>query len=174
PANPGFVAYIPGGGLYAAAIGDFLACVINRYTGISAPAPAAVQLEAALLRWLCDLFELPPSAQGVLTTGGSMSTFSALVAARSARLGEQFLDGTLYVSDEVHHSVAKSARVAGLPADAVRVVATDDGLRLRPDALRDAIRADRASGRRPFFVVASAGTINAGMVDPLHAIADVA
>ena len=173
-ANPGFVGYIPGGGLYAAAIGDFLACVVNRYTGVSAPAPALVQLEASLLRWLCGLFDLPSSAQGVLTPGGSMSTFSALVAARSDRLGEQFLDGTLYVSDEVHHSVAKSAQIAGFPADAVRVVPADDALRLDPGALKEAVRRDRAAGRRPFLVVASAGTINAGMVDPLEAVADVA
>jgi aromatic-L-amino-acid decarboxylase len=173
-ANPGFVGYIPGGGLYAAALGDFLACVVNRYTGVSAPAPALVALEASLLRWLCDLFDLPDTAQGVLTPGGSMSTFSAIVAARSHRLGEQFLDGTLYVSDEVHHSVAKSARIAGFPADAVRVIAADDGLRMDLDALRAAVAADRRDGRRPFLVVASAGTINAGMVDPLDAVADVA
>ena len=174
PANPGFVGYIPGGGLYAAALGDFLACVLNRYTGVARPAPALVAMEAAVLRWFCDVFGLPTSAQGVLTPGGSMSTLSAVVAARSARLGEQFLDGTLYVSDEVHHSVAKSARIAGLPESAVRVVPSDDGLRMDTEALRTAVAADRSAGRRPFLVVASAGTINAGMVDPLDAVADVA
>jgi aromatic-L-amino-acid decarboxylase len=173
-ANPGFVGYIPGGGLYAAAVGDFLACVVNRYTGVSRPAPALVQLEASVLRWMCSLFELPESAQGVLTPGGSMSTFSAIVAARTAKLGEQFLDGTLYVSDEVHHSVAKSAKIAGFPADAVRVVPAGPDLRMDVDALRSAIGRDRDAGQRPFLVVASAGTINAGMVDPLDAAADVA
>jgi aromatic-L-amino-acid decarboxylase len=174
PANPGFVAYIPGGGLYSAALGDFLACVLNRYTGVARPAPALVAMEAAVLRWFCDVFALPSGSQGVLTPGGSMSTLSAIVAARSDRLGEQFLDGTLYVSDEAHHSAAKSARIAGLPTDAVRVVPADDGLRMDPEALRAAVAADRDDGRRPFLVVASAGTINAGMVDPLDAIADVA
>ena len=52
PANPGFAAYIPGGGLYAAALADFLACCLNRYTGLAQPAPALVQLEASVLRWL--------------------------------------------------------------------------------------------------------------------------
>jgi aromatic-L-amino-acid/L-tryptophan decarboxylase len=174
PANPGFVGYIPGGGLYAAALGDFLACVVNRYTGVAAPAPALVQIEASVLRWMCDVFGLPSGSQGVLTVGGSMSTLSAIVAARTSRLGERFLDGTLYVSDEVHHSVAKSARIAGFPADAVRVVPADDGLRMDVDALRQAIHGDRHDGRRPFLVVASAGTINAGMVDPLDAVADLA
>ena len=174
PANPGFVGYIPGGGLYAAALGDFLACVLNRYTGISAPAPALVQLESSLLRWLCDVFGLPPTSQGVLTTGGSMSTLSAVVAARASRLGEDLRGATMYVSAEVHHCVAKAAQIAGLPRDCVRVVATDDALRLDVDALRAAIAADRAAGRRPFLVVGSAGTINTGVVDPLPAIADVA
>jgi aromatic-L-amino-acid/L-tryptophan decarboxylase len=174
PANPGFMGYIPGGGLYASALGDFLACVVNRYTGLARPAPALVQLEQSVLRWLCDLFGLPQNAQGLLTPGGSMSTFTAVVAAREARLGEQFLDGALYVSDEVHHSVAKAAKIAGFPADAVRVVPADDALRLEPEALVEAIGRDRAAGRRPFMVVASAGTINAGMVDPLDAVADVA
>ena len=174
PANPGFVGYIPGGGLYAAALGDFLACVVNRYTGVAATAPAMVALEASVLRWMCDLFDLPATARGVLTPGGSMSTLSAIVTARTARLGERFLDGTLYVSDQVHHSVAKAARIAGLPADAVRVVPTDHSLRLDGDALRRAVDADRRAGRRPFLVVASAGTVNAGTVDPLEAVADVA
>lgn len=173
-ANPGFAAYIPGGGLYAAALADFLACSLNRYTGLAQPAPALVQIEASVLRWLCDLFRMPPQSQGVLTPGGSMANLSAIVTARTARLGERFLDGTIYVSEEVHHSVAKSARFAGFRADAVRVVGTDDSLRMSPDLLRLAVRQDRAAGRRPFLVVGSAGTINTGAVDPLNDIADVA
>jgi aromatic-L-amino-acid decarboxylase len=173
-ANPGFVGYIPGGGLYAAALGDFIACVVNRYTGVAAPAPALVQLEASVLRWLCDTFGLPAGAQGVLTPGGSMSTLSAVVAARASRLGDDLRGATMYVSDEVHHSVAKSAQIAGLPRDCVRVVGTDEALRLDPVALRAAVSADRAAGRRPFLVVASAGTINTGAIDPLGQVADVA
>src|SRR5262245_34330115 len=173
-ANPGFVGYIPGGGLYAAAIGDFLACSVNCYTGVAQPGSALVRLESTVLRWLCDLFGLPPTAQGVLTPGGSMSTLSAIVAARTTKLGEDFRNAALYVSDEVHHSVAKAAQIAGLPAATVRVVASDAGLRMDPDALRTAIADDRRRGDRPFLVVGSAGTINAGMVDPLDAIADVA
>lgn len=174
PANPGFVAYIPGGGLYASALADFIACAINRYTGISAPAPALVQIEASVLRWLCDSFDLPREAQGVLTPGGSMSNLSAIVTARTTMLGESFWNGRMYVSDEVHHSITKSARIAGLPASAVRVVGTDDLLRMDVDALRGAIAEDRAQGLTPFMVVGSAGTINTGAIDPLDDIADLA
>ena len=173
-ANPGFAAYIPGGGLYVAALADLIACSVNRYTGIAEPAPALVQMEASVLRWVCDLFGLPSTSQGVLTPGGSMANLSAIVTARTARLGERFADGTVYVSAEAHHSVVKSARFAGLPSDAIRVVATDGALRMDPAALRTAVEQDRREGRRPFLVVASAGTINSGAVDPLPEVADVA
>jgi aromatic-L-amino-acid/L-tryptophan decarboxylase len=173
-ANPGFVGYIPGGGLYASALADFIACVINRYTGISAPAPALVQMEAGILRWLCDLFDLPDSSQGVLTPGGSMSNLSAIVAARTNMLGENFLNGRMYVSDEVHHSITKSARIAGLPESSVSVIETDQELRMNLEALRSAIDEDRARGLSPFMVVASAGTINTGAIDPLESIAELA
>lgn len=174
PANPGFMAYIPGGGLYAAALADLIACAINRYTGVSAPAPALVQMEASVLRWLCDLFSLPTGSQGVLTPGGSMSNLSAIVTARRAVLGERFFEGTMYVSAEVHHSINKSARIAGLPDDAVRTIPTDSSLRMDLEALAIAIRADRGDGRRPFLVVGSAGTVGTGAIDPLDDLADVA
>jgi aromatic-L-amino-acid decarboxylase len=173
-ANPGFAAYIPGGGLYSAALGDFIACAVNRYTSIAAPAPALVQMEASVVRWLCSVFELPATSQGILTPGGSMANLSAIVTARTAKLGEHFLDGTIYVSEEVHHSVTKSARFAGFPSEALRVVPTDASLRMDPAALHAAVSEDRGRRRRPFLVIASAGTIGTGAVDPLDLIADVA
>ncbi|HYO60463.1 MAG TPA: pyridoxal-dependent decarboxylase, partial [Actinomycetota bacterium] len=87
-AGPGYLAYIPGGGLYAAAVADLVACVTNRFVNLAAPAPALVRLEADVTRWLCDLFSFPPEAQGVLTSGGSMANFSAVVTARTVCLPE--------------------------------------------------------------------------------------
>jgi aromatic-L-amino-acid/L-tryptophan decarboxylase len=173
-ANPGFVAYIPGGGLYASALADFIACVVNRYTGISAPAPALVQMEASVLRWFCDLFDLGPEAQGVLTPGGSMSNLSAIVTARTALLGDDFRQGRIYASEEIHHSIVKAARFAGFPEEAIHFVPTDDALHMDVTELEQAIDADRARGLQPFLVVASAGTINTGVVDPMHEVARVA
>lgn len=174
PAAPGFVAYIPGGGLYSAAIADFIACCINRYTGITAPAPAIAQLESVVIRWICDLFNYPPEARGILTPGGSMANLSAIITARTHMLGEDFLDGTLYASEAAHHSIAKSAKIAGLPAASVRSIPVDGNVRMDVDALREAISADRTSGRRPFMVVGTAGTVNVGAVDPLDDLASVA
>ncbi|MDQ3981876.1 MAG: aminotransferase class I/II-fold pyridoxal phosphate-dependent enzyme [Actinomycetota bacterium] len=173
-AGPGYLAYIPGGGLYAAAVADLIACVTNRFVNLAAPAPALVRLEANVTRWLCDLFDFPPEAQGVLTSGGSMANLSAVVTARTVCLPEDFLTGTIYASEHVHHSISKSARLAGFPAGALRPVRTDEELRIDVDDLRAQVRADRDRGRRPFLVVGSAGTVNTGAVDPLDAIAQLA
>jgi aromatic-L-amino-acid/L-tryptophan decarboxylase len=173
-AGPGYLAYIPGGGLYAAALADLIACVTNRFTNLSAPAPALVQLEANVVRWLCDEFDLPPGSQGVLTSGGSMANFTAIVAARSDRLPEDFLRGTIYVGEHVHHSISKGAKIAGFPERNLRPVPSDDRLRMDLDELRRMIADDRSSGAIPFMIVGSAGTIDNGAVDPLGALADIA
>jgi aromatic-L-amino-acid/L-tryptophan decarboxylase len=173
-ASPGYFAFIPGSGIVTAAVADLIADVLNRYTAFAFPAPGLVALENSVLRWMVDLFGLPAGAGGILTTGASMAAFSAVVTARAARLPADFRAGTMYVTDQAHLSTAKAARLAGFPADAVRVVARDADLRMDLDALGAAIAADRAAGRIPFCVVASAGTIHTGTIDPLPAIADVA
>ena len=172
--GPGYLAYIPGGGLYTAAVGEFLAQGLNRYVGLWQPSPAIVQLEENVTRWLRDLFAFPPTSQGVLTSGGSMANLSAVVTARHARLGTDFLDGTYYVTDQAHGSNTKAATIAGFGERNLRLVPTDGALRMDPDALAAMIAADRASGLRPFMVMGAAGTTNTGAVDPLDAIADIA
>ena len=172
--GPGYLAFVPGGGLFAATIGDMLAAGINRFVNLWSTAPVAVQIEDNVVRWLCDLFGYPAASRGILTSGGSMANFSAIATARTARLPEDFLDGTLYVSDQVHASVTKAARLAGFPARAIRVVPTTSTKRMDVDRLAGMIREDRDAGRMPFLVVASAGTTNTGAIDPLADVADVA
>ncbi|MBM7790857.1 pyridoxal phosphate-dependent decarboxylase family protein [Tenggerimyces flavus] len=173
-ASPGALAYTPGGGLVSAAIADLVANAINRYTGQAAPAPALVAMELDVLSWLRDLFSFPASTAGVLTTGGSMATLSAVITARAAMLPANFLNGTLYVTSQTHHATAKAAKLAGFPDQAVRMVPVDSELRMDPFALQEAIQRDREAGMVPFFVTASAGTTNTGTIDPLPALADVA
>ena len=174
-ASPGFMAYIPGGGVFAAAVADLVSRSINRFTGVWDASPGLIQLESNVIRWFCDeVVGYPPTSGGILTSGGSLAHFSAVVAARRDRLPEDFLSGTLYGSDEAHHSVAKAAALAGFPADRVRHVAVDDRYRIRVDALRAAVRADRERGLRPFFLVGNAGSTNTGAVDDLEALADLA
>ncbi len=172
--GPGYLAYIPGGGLYTAAIAEFLAQGLNRYVGLWQPSPAIVQLEENVTRWLCTIMGYPEDAQGMLTSGGSMANLSAVVTARHAKLGEDFLDGTYYVSAQSHASVTKAGTIAGFGRRHARIVPTDDQLRMDPEVLAAMIAEDRAAGRRPFLVSAAAGTTNTGAIDPLAAIADVA
>ncbi len=173
-AGPGYLAYIPGGGLWSAAVADFLATAFNRYVGVWNAAPVFVQMEWQAIRWLADAFGYPAESSGILTSGGSMSNFSAVVAARRALLGDDLAGGVVYVTDQTHVSAMKAAVLAGLPRANVRALPADDLLRMDPGSLRATVAADRAAGLRPFLVVASAGTTNTGAVDPIAAVADVA
>lgn len=172
-AGPTYQAYIPGGGVFPAAVAEFVAAATNRYVGVYGVAPGPVEIEATVLRWFSQLIGYDEKSRGILTSGGSLANFSAVVAARRALLPENFLSGIIYTSDQVHHSVTKAAIMAGLPARNIRVVATDELFRLRTDLLKAHIDEDRRAGLTPFLVVASAGTTNTGAIDPINEIADL-
>jgi aromatic-L-amino-acid decarboxylase len=172
-AGPGYLAYIPGGGLPHSAVADLIADCVNRYVGVFAAAPALAQLEANVLSWFAGLAGYPREARGLLTSGGSLANFTALVTARRERLPEQFLGGTIYASDQAHHSVQKAALLAGFPPASVRSIPSDGAFRMRLDLLAERLAADRRAGREPFLVVANAGSTNTGAVDPLGPLADL-
>lgn len=169
--SPGYLAYVPGGGIVPAAIADLIADVTNRFVGVFAAAPLCARLEITATRWMLDVMGYPQGARGVLTSGGSIATLVALATARHARLGERFADGVVYTSDQAHHSVQKAARFVGFASDRVRVLVSADDLRFDPAELERAVAADRAAGLRPAIVVASAGTTSTGVVDDLDALA---
>jgi aromatic-L-amino-acid decarboxylase len=171
-AGPGYLAYIPGGGLLHTPVADHVANGVNRYVGVFAAAPGLAQIEANVVRWFGEMVGYPAAARGFLTTGGSLANFSALVTARREKLPADFLRGTIYASDQTHHSVAKAAMLAGFPESNVRSVPSDGNFRIRADALADAVARDRAQGREPFFVAGNAGTTNTGAVDDLEELAD--
>jgi aromatic-L-amino-acid decarboxylase len=173
-AGPGYLAYVPGGGLFHAAVADLIANAVNRYVGVCAAAPALVQLEANVVRWFCEILGLPRGSGGVLTSGGSLANFTGIVAARKAMLPDDFLRGTLYCSTHVHHSFQKAANLAGFPYANVRELPVDAQFRIRVDALEEAIAKDRAEGWTPFLIAGSAGTTATGAVDDLQALAKVA
>ena len=173
--SPGFMAYVPGGGLPHAAVADLVADIVNRFVTVWRAAPGLAQIETTVARWLCDIVGYPAAARGVLTTGGSLANLSAIVAARRARLGdEDFRDAVIYLSDQAHHSVAKAAVQVGFAPRQIRELDTDERFRLRPDTLAQAVREDRRAGRRPLLAVANGGSTNTGAVDDLAGLADVA
>lgn len=173
-AGPGYLAYIPGGGVPHAAVADLIADATNRYVGVFAAAPGLAQIETNVVNWFCQIVGYPETSRGILTTGGSLANFSALVTARRERLPENFLSGTIYASDQVHHSIQKAAMLAGFPEKNVREIPSDERFRIRIDDLVRAISEDRSAGRTPFFLVGNAGSVNTGAVDDLAALADIA
>ncbi len=174
-AGPGYLAFIPGGGLPSAAIADYIALSTNRYVGVSMVSPALVAIEAAAIRWLARAMGYDDGrARGILTSGGSLSNLSAIVTARARLLPEDAIaKGTMYVSTETHLSVKKAAIIAGIPRANVRVLPSDARQKLDPSMVKDAISKDRDKGLLPFLIVASAGTTNTGAIDPLHALCDL-
>jgi aromatic-L-amino-acid decarboxylase len=118
--------------------------------------------------------QFPANARGLFTTGGSMAMFNAIACAREALLGAEIRRGTLYVSSQTHHCVAKAAKLAGIAHDRVRVIDVGADFRMRVDHLQRAIATDRAAGLTPFMVFSTAGTTNTGAVDPIDAVADIA
>ena len=173
-AGPGYLAYVPGGGIPHAAIADLITATANRFVGLWNGAPALAQIEVAVLRWFCDIVGYPAGAGGFFTSGGSLSIWSAIVTARRCKLPGTFSRGTLYTSDQSHHSVAKAAMFAGLPPENVRLIPVDTTYRVHVDAMRERMQHDRRDGFVPFAIVGHAGTTNTGAVDDLAALADLA
>jgi aromatic-L-amino-acid decarboxylase len=173
-AGPGYLAYIPGGGVYPSAIADFIANAVNRYVGVWIAAPGLAQLELNVVRWFCEIIGYPAGSGGILTSGGSLANFTAVVTARRERLPDDFRGGTIYTSDQTHHSVRKAAVLAGFPEDNVREIPTNEHYQIRLDVLRQRIAEDREAGQRPFMLVTSGGTTNTGAVDDLAGSADIA
>ncbi|MEA3063439.1 MAG: aromatic-L-amino-acid/L-tryptophan decarboxylase [Sphingomonadales bacterium] len=170
-ASPRFMGYIPGGGLFHSALGDFLAAASNKYAGFASAAPGAVRMENAILAWLAEVVGYPAEAAGTLTSGGSLANLTAIVAAREAR--DRDGGGAVYSTEFVHHCLDKALHIAGRGRAPHRRVATDGSHRMRAEALAEALERDRSDGIRPWLVIASAGTVDTGAVDPLPEIADL-
>jgi glutamate/tyrosine decarboxylase-like PLP-dependent enzyme len=175
-ASGAHLAYIPGGGIYLAALGDYLAAVSNKYAGVFFPGPGPVRMENLLVRWVADLVGYPGGAAGNITSGGSIANLTAIATARDAHglRGADYASAVVYLTTQAHHCIEKALRIAGMGEAPVRRVPMDPGHRMRPEALEQAIAADRAQGLTPWLVVAAAGTTDTGAVDPLDAIATIA
>lgn len=176
PASAGHMGYIPGGGLYAAALGDFLAAVSNRYAGVSFPSPGAVRMENALIRWMARLVGFPESTAGNLASGGSIANLIGVVCARDAAgiLGDDCRQAVIYTTAHAHHCLDKAYRIAGVGMCVRREVPMDSCYRMDAGALEAAVCKDRGNGLRPWMIVASAGTTDVGAIDPLDEIGEIA
>lgn len=177
--NGRFFGYVQGAGEPVAALSDLLASVINQNMTAWRSSPAGVTIERTVVRWLADAIGCH-GFLGTLTGGGSPANLMGLAMAREAKTpaNESGLwdrgSGLVYASEQVHMSIPKAVAMLGIGRENLRYVACDDGYRMIPSELERAIREDEVRGRTPIAVVASAGTVNTGAVDPLRHIAEVA
>jgi len=179
--HPGFMAYFGVTGSAPGILGELLAAALNVNGMLWRTSPAASELEAVSLDWLRQLLGLPPSFEGIIYDTASISTLVAVAAAREATglpYREQGSAGlpplSLYCSEHAHSSVEKGAITLGIGQQGVRAIPVDEAFRMDVGVLREAIDKDRAAGRLPFCVVATAGTTSTTSVDPIPAIAEVA
>ncbi len=175
-ASGGHLGYIPGGGLYASAIADYLASVSNVYAGMYYASPGAVEIEEACLNWLKECFEFPENSIGNLTSGGSIANLIALTAARDAKrvMERPVSEAALYMTEQVHHCIHKALRIIGLENVIIRIVDMNDRGMMDLPQLRSLITNDERNGKNPFLVIASAGTTDMGAIDPLKKLATIA
>lgn len=171
--HPRHFAWVPGPGNFVSVLADALASGVNVCPGTWLESSGPSQIELITTEWLIELCGLPETAGGVFVSGGSIANLTGLVAARQMKLGGDMRDAVIYSSDQAHSSNWKNIRILGFQPDQTRLIPVDDGLRLDVAALTAAVDADRRAGRRPFCVIATAGTTNTGTVDPLNAIADL-
>jgi aromatic-L-amino-acid/L-tryptophan decarboxylase len=176
PASGGHLGYIPGGGIYYSSLGDYIAAITNHYSGVFFAGPGAVRMENMLLRWLAGILGYPKDASGNLTSGGSIANLIGLVTARDAMNIHSGLvaRSVIYLSQQVHHSVDKAIRIAGLKEAIVRLVPLDDRFRMIPAELERQIIVDKKQKLNPFLLIASAGTTDVGAIDPLQEIGRIA
>jgi glutamate/tyrosine decarboxylase-like PLP-dependent enzyme len=171
--HPRFFAFIPSPSNFVSVMADALAAGFNPFAGNWLEGSGPAQIELVTIDWLREMCGLPETAGGLFVSGGSMANLTALAAARLAMLDERSDDAVIYFSDQTHNSIGKALRVLGFAREQIRALPSDENFRLPVESLRMAVAEDKASGKRPFCVVANAGTTNTGAVDPLDQLADL-
>ena len=184
--HPRFFGYVASPAAPIGALADLVASAINQNVTSWRSAPAATEIEKTVVRWLTELIGYSEGAHGILVSGGSMANLNAILMGHRAKaegeaarnvsrkgLWNERAPATLYASDQTHFSIAKAASALGFGSDHLRIVRTDEKFRLDVRDLRERVKADLHNGFRPFCIVANAGTVNSGAVDPLNDIADI-
>jgi len=175
--NGRFFGYVLGSGEPVGAVADLLASVLNQNVTAWRSGPAAVTIEQTVVGWLAESLGCA-GFRGYLTGGGSSANLMGLAMAREAKApaNEKGVPpgGVFYASDEIHMSIPKSVALLGIGRDNLRLIPTDATFRMIPDELDARMRQDKAAGKIPLAVIASAGTVNTGAIDPLRQIAGIA
>ena len=185
--HPSYVAHLNCPVLIPALVGDIIASAVNTAVETWDQSTSATLIEQEIMKWTCQLFQLPKSSDGVFTSGGTQSNFMGLLMARDHfafhRLGvnlkqygviDELRKFRIFCSDKAHFSVKKNAALLGLGYNAVVTVETDEAFKMKPEALKQAIEQEKMRGNLPIAVVATAGTTDYGSIDPIEAINEIA
>lgn len=181
--HPQFFGYFPSNGTLASVLGDFVSTGLGVLGLAWQSSPALTELEEVVCDWLRQMIDLGPAWRGVIQDTASTSTLVALISARERATDFSLARGGLqseahplivYTTRQSHSSVEKAALLAGFGRDNVRAVAHDEAWAMRPDALAEAIAADRARGAVPCAIVATTGTTTTTAIDPIGAIGAIA
>ena len=176
--HPRFWGWVQGNGTPLGMMADMLAAAMNPHMAGFNQAPALV--EKQVIRWLAEAMGFPVGASGLLVSGGTMANLVGLAVARHTQAGFDVRRQGLgpyprmmvYGSTETHDWARKACELLGLGSESLRLIPVDAQHRILVPVLREAVRSDRTAGRRPICVIGTAGTVNAGAVDDLDALAD--
>lgn len=168
-ASGGHLGYIPGGGIYTAALGDFIAAILNPYAGVFFASPGAVQLENTLINWAGNLLGFNGDFGGNLTSGGSIANLIAISAAKTAKKinSKNVGSSVIYTTQQNHHSIQKALLLLGLDECIVHNIPLDAQYRMDVKELQKQLINDKAKKLNPFLVIANAGSTDVGAIDPL-------
>ena len=176
PSGARFFGYVFGSGEPVGALGDLLISTLNQNVSAWRSAPAATVVEKTVVRWLADAVGCA-GISGSLCGGGSMANLMALAMAREAKSPANETGAqpcTVYTSEQAHMSIPKAIAMLGIGRANLKLIPVDRDMKMRVDALEAAIAADRRNGQEPIAIVATAGTVNVGAIDPLPEIAMLA
>ncbi|MBS1558436.1 MAG: aminotransferase class I/II-fold pyridoxal phosphate-dependent enzyme [Bacteroidetes bacterium] len=176
PASGGHFGYIPGGGIYTASLGDYIAAITNRFASVFYASPGATRIENALIKWVGNLVGYKKEFGGNITSGGSIANLIALSVAKTAKKikSRNVEKSVIYTTLQSHHSIMKALRLMGLDECVIRYVALDKNFRMEVLDLEKQIQKDKAENLNPFLIVANAGSTDVGAVDDLKSIAAIA
>lgn len=172
-AHPRMFGYVQSPGTPLAAFADLLASTLNANLTAWRSAPAPVELERLTIDWIRQILGFGPQANGLFLSGGSIANLTALATAREVK-GVSLGRGRIYASRETHHSVVKAAALLGIGRENVCQIEVDGEFKIHLHDLVAKIRADCNAGYQPFCLVANAGTVNTGAIDPLMALSELA
>jgi glutamate/tyrosine decarboxylase-like PLP-dependent enzyme len=179
--HPRFWGYITSSPAPMGILGDLMASAINSNCGAYVLSPVATEIEKQTIHWLGEWIGYPADG-GIMVSGGNMANFVGFLAARKAKanwdirkLGLAPAQGKwrMYTSAETHTWISKAADLFGLGLDAIQWIPVDAEQRMDILILEQKIIEDKNQGLIPLLVIATAGSVGTGAIDPLNGIASI-